>query len=155
MACLLDKSVGVYRPRKPLESDFHRLVREHFEDFRTVYGQRYARKFGHWRPVFGKAVRRFLKCGGTMKIIAFIEVRQDQAIGKILEHCGIWEDPPSRGPPGPGLGLRSVRPMPDAEDGIRYEIDPDFLEYARRAATCGDISGGIPAGEQAELLRKA
>ena len=51
------------------------------------------------------------------------------------------------GPPGPGLGLRSVRPMPDAEDGIRYEIDPDFLEYARREAA----SGGISGGEQAEL----
>ena len=44
-----------------------------------------------------------------------------------------------------------VRSMPDAEDGIRYEIDPDFLEYARRDAACGGISGGISAGEQAEL----
>ena len=31
--------------------------------------------------------------------------------------------------------------------GIRYEIDPDVLEYARREAA----SGGIPGGEQAEL----
>ncbi len=37
--------------------------------------------------------------------------------------------------------------MPDAQDGIRYEIDPDFLEYARREAA----SGGISGGEQAEL----
>ena len=91
------------------------------------------------------------KCGGTMKIIAFIEADQGDIIGKILEHCGLWEDPPSRGPPGPGCGPRPVRSMPDAEDGIRYEIDPDFLEYARRAAACAGVSGRIPAGEQAEL----
>jgi hypothetical protein len=54
---------GVYRPRQPLESDFHRLVREHFDTFRAVYADRYARKFGHWRPVYDKAVRHFLKCG--------------------------------------------------------------------------------------------
>ena len=41
--------------------------------------------------------------------------------------------------------------MPDAEDGIRYKIDPDFLEYARRAAAFAGVSGRIPAGEQAEL----
>ena len=38
-----------------------------------------------------------------------------------------------------------------AEDGIRYEIDPDVLEYARRATVCGGVSGGISGGEQAEL----
>ena len=63
VACLLDQSVGVYRPRQVLESDFHRLVREHVDEFRAVYADRYARKYGHWRPVFDKAVRRFLKCG--------------------------------------------------------------------------------------------
>ena len=60
-----------------------------------------------------------------------------------------------------GIGLvgdaaaRLVRSMPDAEDGIRYEIAPDFLEYARRDAACGGVSGGIPAGEQAELTWEA
>jgi len=63
VACLLNQSVGLYRPRLGLESDFHRLVREHVDEFRAVYPDRYARKYGHWRPVFDKAVRRFLKCG--------------------------------------------------------------------------------------------
>ena len=67
-----------------------------------------------------------------MKIISFIEVRQGDVIHKILEHCGLWEDPPSRGPPEPGCGPRTVRSMPDADAGISYEIDPDFLEHARR-----------------------
>lgn len=40
------------------------------------------------------------KCGGTMKIIAFIE-KHDQAdvIEKILKHCGLWDRPVSRAPP--------------------------------------------------------
>jgi hypothetical protein len=63
MVCLLSKPAGIYRSRQPLESDFHRLIREHFDDFRAVYAERYARKFGFWRPVFDKAVREFLKCG--------------------------------------------------------------------------------------------
>lgn len=63
MVCLLDKPAAVYRPRHPLESDFHRLIRERFDAFRAVYAQRYARTLGFWRPVFDKAVREFLKCG--------------------------------------------------------------------------------------------
>ena len=83
--------------------------------------------------------------------VAFIEADQGDVIRKILEHCGIWEDPPSRGPAGPGCGPGPVRSMPDADAGISYEVDPDFLEHARRAAACGGVSGGISAGEQAEL----
>ena len=45
--------------------------------------------------------------------------------------------------------------MPDADAGISYEVDPDFLEHARRAADCEGVSGGISAGEQAELPREA
>jgi len=63
VVCLLNKPAGVYRPRHPLESDFHRLIREYFDEFRAVYADRYARKFGFWRPVFDKAIREFLTCG--------------------------------------------------------------------------------------------
>jgi len=61
--CIITKPATVYRPRKPLETDFHRLIRDHFDDFRSIYAERYARKFGHWRPIFDKAVHQFLKCG--------------------------------------------------------------------------------------------
>ncbi len=73
MACLLDQSVGVYRPRHGIDSDFHRLVGEHFDEFRAVYANRYARKYGHWRAVFDKTVRRFLKCGDLQQ--GFARVR--------------------------------------------------------------------------------
>lgn len=63
MPIALEKPAAVYRPRQPLESDFHRLVREHFDTFHAIYPERYARKFGHWRPIYDKTVRHFLKCG--------------------------------------------------------------------------------------------
>jgi hypothetical protein len=38
-------------------------------------------------------------CGSEMKIIAFIERHQTGVIEKILKHCGLWEEAPSRDPP--------------------------------------------------------
>jgi len=39
-------------------------------------------------------------CGGEMKIIAFIEKRdQPDVVEKILKHCGLWDRPASRAPP--------------------------------------------------------
>ena len=59
------------------------------------------------------------KCGGEMRVIAFIERRQRDVIRKILEHCGLWEDPraPARAPPTP-------RTLSGLE--LRYEADPDY-----------------------------
>jgi hypothetical protein len=40
------------------------------------------------------------KCGGTMKIISFIEkTTQESVIEKILRHCGLWKEPQPRPPP--------------------------------------------------------
>jgi len=36
------------------------------------------------------------KCGGTMKIISFIEQRE--VIRRILKHCGLWKEPPEKVP---------------------------------------------------------
>ena len=76
------------------------------------------------------------RCGGTMKIIAFIQAGQQEAIRKILEHCGLWQDPPSRGPP----SRSHQSQLADPDSRRTMEVDPDFLEYARREKT-----------EQAEL----
>ncbi len=76
------------------------------------------------------------KCGGTMKIIAFIEARQGEVIRKILEHCGLWQDPPARAPPQAPHPSRTARSIPEPDpaigSGITYEVAPDFLEHAHR-----------------------
>jgi len=65
-------------------------------------------------------------CGGTMKVIAVIEAHQGDVIRKILQHCGLWHDPPPRAPP------RQTRPSHEIGGGITYEANPDFLEHTRR-----------------------
>ena len=39
------------------------------------------------------------KCGGTMKVVAFIEPPQRDVIEKILRHCGRWHASSPRAPP--------------------------------------------------------
>jgi hypothetical protein len=104
------------------------------------------------------------KCGGTMKVIAFIEAHQGDVIRKILEHCGLWHDPPPRAPPCAAPPYRAVRAIAESDSdpgtldspprakpaarmggssrfagggvsrGITHEVDPDFLEHLRREA---------------------
>ena len=83
-----------------------------------------------------------------MKIIAFIEARQEEVIRTILEHCGLW-DPPARAPPrAPPAPAGSSRAAPGVlRRGPRLyrleEIDPEFLEHLHREAQA----------EEAEQLR--
>ena len=58
-------------------------------------------------------------CGGSMKIISFIEKKQSDVIEKILRHCGMWKDTPPRAPP---LKLSVPTTQPD---GI--SVDYDFF----------------------------
>ena len=67
-----------------------------------------------------------------MKIIAFIEGHQGDVIRKILEHCGLWENSPSRGPPKPLPTPTPDQAGPDPDSRLSYQADPDFLEHARR-----------------------
>ena len=45
------------------------------------------------------AAKRLCKCGGTMKIVGYIERHQSDVIEKILRHCGLWKEAPLRAPP--------------------------------------------------------
>ena len=57
------------------------------------------------------------------------------AIRKILEHCGLWKDPPSRGPPRLSSPAHPSPRAADPDSRRTMEVDPDFLEYARREKT--------------------
>jgi hypothetical protein len=76
-------------------------------------------------------------CGGTMRIIAFIEAHQGDTLRKILEHCGLWHPGapgPTRAPPRPPPPSRPVRSNHACDPGVTHEVDPDFLEHLRREA---------------------
>jgi hypothetical protein len=38
------------------------LLDQHFEPFQQVYDERFAAKYGFWRPVVERSVTAFLKC---------------------------------------------------------------------------------------------
>jgi hypothetical protein len=66
-------------------------------------------------------------CGGTMKIIGFIERRQHEVIERILRHCGLWEGPirtlaSARAPP-----RGSARPAAAVGD-LELVLDREFQE---------------------------
>ncbi|MFC1652818.1 transposase, partial [Planctomycetota bacterium] len=77
------------------------------------------------------------KCGGVMKVVAFIEPPQAQVIEKILRHCGLWQEPASRAPPDiDGLaqdldfgffGHKTRDPEPDQATELTYEDIDTFL----------------------------
>ena len=54
---------GVYRPRRPWETPFYRLVEEHYERFEQVYPECYEDKYGYLRPVIRETVYKYLDCG--------------------------------------------------------------------------------------------
>ena len=55
--------VGVYRPRRPRASPLYRLLEDHFAEFATVYDERFAHRYGYWRPVIAEVVEKYLACG--------------------------------------------------------------------------------------------
>jgi hypothetical protein len=67
-----------------------------------------------------------------MKVNSFVESRQDEVIRKILEHCGLWHDPPPRAPP-----LATLKPVPlvaETDSAHRVEMDGEYLEHLHRAS---------------------
>jgi hypothetical protein len=55
--------LALYRPRDPRASDLWQLMDRHFETFQQVYDERFAAKYGFWRPVVARSVTAFLRCG--------------------------------------------------------------------------------------------
>jgi hypothetical protein len=71
-------------------------------------------------------------CGGAMKILSFIEARQGDVIRKILQHCGLWQDPPSRSPPSPSAAAPAAPAGPDDDMRCTCQPDGDYLDFMRR-----------------------
>jgi len=54
---------NIYRPRQPRASPLYRVIERFLPQFEQCYGDRYAARYGPWRPVIGDAARAFLRCG--------------------------------------------------------------------------------------------
>jgi hypothetical protein len=57
------------------------------------------------------------RCGGTMKVISFIERHHSEVIEKILRHCNLWIETPPRAPP-----IEVLAPQPVPEHTVDYDF---------------------------------
>ncbi len=55
------------------------------------------------------------RCGGTMKIVSFIEPTQPDVIDRILTHCGLPQEPPRAPPQPPAPVFRELQYVSDLE----------------------------------------
>jgi ribosomal protein S27E len=55
--------VGIYRPRNPQASGYFRCVQDHFEQLEMLWQDRYAPRYGFWRPYVTDVIYRYLACG--------------------------------------------------------------------------------------------
>ena len=56
------------------------------------------------------------RCGGQMKVIAFIEPPQRDVIEKILRHCGLWQPSTPRPPPATDDTVHDVNGCSDGDE---------------------------------------
>jgi hypothetical protein len=80
-----DTVLPIYRPRRPWTTALYQVVDRHFETFAAVYDDRFAPRYGPWRPVVRTTAEAFLDCGrfeggfarlrcdswGTERLLAF------------------------------------------------------------------------------------
>lgn len=66
---------GVYRPRRTQASPLYRLIEDHFEEFCTVYDERFSRRWGYWRKVISEVVEKFQACGILKHGFAYVRLR--------------------------------------------------------------------------------
>lgn len=57
------KKAEFYRPRNHAASPFFKVVRDHFDEFESVYPEKYQARYGFWRPVIRTSIDKFIKCG--------------------------------------------------------------------------------------------
>ena len=52
---------GVHRPRRPQATPLYRLIEDHFEEFCTIYDERFSRRWGYWRKANGDCTEQPLE----------------------------------------------------------------------------------------------
>jgi hypothetical protein len=72
---MVECAKGVYRPRRPRETAFYRLVEEHYERFEQAYPERYEDRYGYFRSVIRETVYKYLGCGDLKQGFARVRCR--------------------------------------------------------------------------------
>ena len=62
------------RPQRARQSPLNRTIERYLPEFERTYAQRYARRYGPWRPIIGHVARRLLRCDDLLHF-GFARVR--------------------------------------------------------------------------------
>jgi len=55
-----------YQPRDPKASPLYRLLDVHFDEYKTVYEERFQKDYGYWRPVVDEVVTQAVDAGAIL-----------------------------------------------------------------------------------------
>ncbi|HBA39696.1 MAG TPA: hypothetical protein DCZ05_08120 [Deltaproteobacteria bacterium] len=66
----------VYKPRNPKISLLYQSIRDHYEEFESVYVERYQKKCGVLRDVVREVIYKYLGCGDLTKGFARIKCKE-------------------------------------------------------------------------------
>jgi len=58
-----DACLPRYRPRNPSLSSLYQLLEAHYESVKSVWEDRFERRYGFWRGLYDTAAARCLDCG--------------------------------------------------------------------------------------------
>ncbi len=65
-----------YQPRNPKASDFYQCLAQHFDEFEASYDEIYHERYGFYRPVIRKVVKKFFLCGDLTQGFARVHCGQ-------------------------------------------------------------------------------
>ena len=85
---MAERIAGVYLTRNQKSSPLYGLVGYHFDEFERVYEERFAEKYGFWRPmVVRKVADRFLDCGDLCHEFARIRYEKPDCRHEMILAC--------------------------------------------------------------------
>ncbi len=58
-----DECPPIYHPRNPRASPLFQLFETHYETVKSVWEERFERRYGFWRGLYDTTVARYLDCG--------------------------------------------------------------------------------------------
>ena len=60
----------LYRTRNPRVTALHRLLEAYYEDVKSLWEERFEKKYGFWRGFVDQVVARYLDCGVAEAVYA-------------------------------------------------------------------------------------
>jgi hypothetical protein len=126
---------SVYKPRKPQESQYYQCIDDNFESLEQVYDDRFAKKYGFFRPYVKQVIYRYLDCGILHNGFARVKCGEcgHEFLQKILQHLGLLDrkvrPPPKTGVLETGMDT-SASQLPSCEDYLYRDPEYPIEAYA-------------------------